>query len=313
MNKEATPLNKKNTILGVWYGCIAFAAWGILPVYWKQISQVSPFEILSHRIIWSFVFILIIVIANRQMPLKLIKEELWKNKLFIVLASLFIGINWLIYIWAVNSDHIVDASLGYYINPLFSVALGVIFLREKLNTLQYASIFLALIGVLNLTLHYGKFPWIALGLAVSFGLYGLVKKKMHIDAATGLVLETFILLPAALIYLLLQHVNGNGSFGTGSIITTLFLTGAGIITAFPLLWFARATQLAPLSTVGFTQYLSPSISLIVGVFMYGEKFTRVHAISFGLIWIALILFSCARLSLLNKFSVHFSKNMAKSQ
>ena len=222
-----------------------------------------------------------------------------RNKLLATLAcSVLVCANWGIYIWAVNAGHIVDASLGYYINPLFSVCLGMFILRERLNFWQLIALIIAAAGVFIIAFHYGKIPWIALSLAVSFGLYGLVKKIANIESIIGLTLETLILTPVALGYLLWLQYRGMGAFGNSPLWVTLLLAGAGIVTAIPLLWFARATQRVPLSVVGFTQYLTPTMMLLLGLFIYHEAFTLVQLIGFGSIWFALALFSCSNLKLL---------------
>lgn len=279
--------------VGVGYAVIAFASWGILPLYWKALRDVPAPQILAHRILWSFVFVGVLLTIRRH----------W-NGLRQALASrrarwaagfgaFFISCNWFIYIWAVNSGHVVEASMGYYINPLLSVALGVVVLKEKLGFWQWISIALAFFGVFVSAVQLGKVPWVALMLAITFALYGLVKKKANLDALIALGLETAAVMPLALGYVLYCHGQGTGVFGEKTWVITLFLIGAGVVTAMPLLWFAQAARRIPLSTVGFIQYISPSLTLILGIFVFGESFTQTHVISFGLIWAALILFSCA--------------------
>lgn len=288
--------NSQKTVSGVWYAVAAFSAWGVLLVYWKLLHRVPAVEILAHRILWSFIFVSLLVTFSRGWGNVKGALATPKNCLVFLGASILITANWGIYIWAVNAGHIVDASLGYYINPLLSVTLGIVFLRERLNFWQISSLVLALAGVAFLTVEYGKIPWIALSLALTFGFYGLMKKIAAAPSITGLTLETAAVTPLALGYLLWQHLNGSGSFGVGSIQETLLLMGAGIITATPLLWFAKANNRVPLSTVGFTQYLTPTFSLILGVFVYQEQFTRVETCSFGLIWLALLIYSFSQTS-----------------
>jgi chloramphenicol-sensitive protein RarD len=203
-------------------------------------------------------------------------------------------VNWLTYIWAVNHDHIIETSLGYYINPLVSVLLGVIVLKEKLSLWQTVSFVLAAIGVLNMTLHFGSFPWIALVLAMSFGFYGLCKKIIHLGAVTGIAVETMFISPFALLYLYYAHSSGVGAFALNNPGVSLVLAGAGVVTAIPLILFAGGTKRLPLSIIGFLQYTSPTIALILGVFLFHETFNRVHLVSFILIWVALTVFSLAR-------------------
>lgn len=279
---------------GIGYAVAAFLLWGILPVYWKALKNALPLEILAHRIIWAFVFMAVIVtFQHRWMEMKHI--ILRPVQLMAVLAcAVLVSVNWGVYIWAVNTGHIVDSSLGYYINPLLSVCFGMLILRERLNFWQWAALFVAAAGVLILTLQNGKMPWIAFILAISFGLYGLVKKMTGLDPAVGLTLETWFLAPAALGYLIWLHRDGGGVFGNSSVGVTLLLIGAGIITAVPLLWFAQATRTAPLSAVGFIQYLTPTMMLLLGVFLYHEKFLKTHFVCFGFIWCALALFSLSQ-------------------
>jgi chloramphenicol-sensitive protein RarD len=202
-----------------------------------------------------------------------------------------ISTNWFTYIWAVNNDHIVDTSLGYYINPLLAVFLGVSVLKEKITKLQLIALILASAGIILITLQHGTIPWISLVLAISFALYGLLKKMLKVDSLTGLALETAILTPAAFAFIIFKQFNGTGAIGTISIITSILLMGAGIVTATPLLLFAKAAKSVELSTVGFLQYISPTIGLVLGVFVFNETFTKIHLLSFGFIWAALILYS----------------------
>jgi chloramphenicol-sensitive protein RarD len=210
------------------------------------------------------------------------------------MASILISVNWLTYIWAVNHNHIIDTSLGYYINPLVSVLLGVVVLKEKLSFWQIFAFFLALTGVLNTAVHLGSVPWVALVLAVCFGLYGLFKKMINLGAITGLTLETLVISPFALLYLHYVHNSGAGAFGFDSPAVSGLLAGAGIVTAVPLLMFAGGARRLPLSIVGFLQYIAPTIALILGIFLYHEPFTSVHLVSFIFIWAALTIFSLAK-------------------
>ncbi|HEU4963369.1 MAG TPA: EamA family transporter RarD [Bacilli bacterium] len=275
---------------GFLYAVAAYIMWGLLPIYWKLFTQVGSGEILSHRIIWSVVFVLLLVtFTSRWGRLKQAVPDK-RSKWAVTLASLLISLNWLIYIWAVNNNHIVEASLGYYINPLVNVFLGVFFLKESLSKWQWISIGLAALGVLIMTVSYGHFPWVSITLALSFGLYGLTKKKVQVDTIVGLSLETVIVLPFALLYLLIFEHGGDAlTVLSGWKIAALTL--AGIATASPLLFFAEGVKRLPLSMIGFVQYLSPTITLILGVWMYHEAFTTVDAICFGLIWSALILYT----------------------
>lgn len=281
---------------GVLYAVIAYILWGISPVYWKLINSVSSIEILSNRIVWAFVFTILIIVVSKQWDeLKLIAKDK-KQMFYIFIASILIAINWGLYIWAVNSDKIVDASLGYYINPLLAVALGVVIFKEKLSYWTGAALAIASIGVIIKTVQYGKIPWISLGLAISFGLYGAIKKSVKANSIVGLTLETAMLTPIAAAYIVSRQVNGVGAFNTEGTLAILLLIGAGVVTAIPLLLFASSAKRLPLSLIGFTQYISPTISLVIGIFVYNEGFTTVDMIAFCFIWAALIVYSFSQMS-----------------
>lgn len=297
---------------GIVYAAGAYVMWGLLPLYWKLIQNVSAEEILAHRIIWSFVFMLVLLGFRRRLGSFWAewKRLLHRPKTFIslVLASLLISVNWFLYIWAVNHDHIIETSLGYYMNPLISILLGMVVLKEKLNFWQLSSVGFAVIGVAVLTVQFGSFPWVAIGLAVSFGIYGLAKKLINFDAEIGLTMETLVITPLAFIYLLFFKTNGSTTFGLSSLSDSLLLMGAGIATALPLLYFAKGAKLIPLSMVGFLQYISPSISLFLGVFLYHEHFTKAHMTAFFFIWTALVIFSFAKTKFMVNLEPKFGKN-----
>jgi len=268
----------------------AFILWGILPVYWKLLQDVPAYEILCHRMAWSLVLTLGLVFftGRRTVFRQALKER--RNLITFTVTGLLLAVNWLLYIWAVNAGFIVEASLGYFINPLINVFFGMIFFREKMRPIQWFALFLAFLGVLYLTVYYGRFPWIALVLAVSFATYGLLHKKNSLGALNGLCLETGILfLPAAAILIGLAY-NGGGAFGRIELSGTLLLVGTGVITTVPLLLFGYAAHKIPLSTLGLMQYLAPSINLLLGVFVYGEEFPQARMIGFMLIWLALAIF-----------------------
>lgn len=280
----------------------AYILWGILPIYWKLLEDVPAAEVLAHRIVWSFVFLLALLTVTCKLQvftrevLKLIRQP--RKLLGIFIAAVILNINWGTYIWAVNHDHIIQTSLGYYINPLVSVMLGIIVLKERLSFWELVAFLLAVVGVLNLTIHYSAFPWVALTLAITFGIYGLFKKVIDIGAITGLTLETLLTCVLAFSYLIYVHNIGNGAFHFSMSATTLFLIGAGIVTAIPLLLFAGGTRRLPLYIIGFLQYISPTMTLLLGIFVYHEPFTRAHLLSFMIIWAGLILFSLGRTRLL---------------
>jgi chloramphenicol-sensitive protein RarD len=308
-------MERENT-KGIYYTAGAYIFWGVLPIYWKFIDQVAALEILAHRVVWSFIFVLLIVgILKRKLLKNFFQVQMKQKKtwLGLFLASLLISINWFVYIFAVNSNHIVEASLGYFINPLVAVLLGVFVLGEKMNAWQAISFVVAGIGVVYMTLSLGTFPWIALILALSFGFYGLSKKLIKVDSILGLLLETLFIVPFALLFLAYLGVNGQQSFATGSLKDDLFLIGSGIATALPLLWFGIGAQKIPLYLVGFLQYIAPTISLLLGVLIYGESFTKDHAVTFTFIWIALGIFSISNIrQMLKKRKISAVATNAKS-
>jgi chloramphenicol-sensitive protein RarD len=279
----------------VWVAISAFLIWGVLPVYWKQLKTVSSLEILAHRIIWSFVFLLLVIFVLHG--LKDFRKdcfEVFRNKkrfAALLFSSFFLNINWLTYIWAVNHNYIVQTSLGYYINPILSVILGLIILREKLSTLLWISFSLILLGVAMMVLKAGIFPWISLVLAISFALYGLLKKLNSLPAISSLALETLISSVPSLGYLIALGMKGQSSFLGSFSSLQILLIGGGIVTALPLIFFSMGAKRLPLYMIGFFQYLGPSIALALGVFMYGESFSLGHLMSFVLIWIGLAIFS----------------------
>lgn len=290
MNQSAT---NKELAVGIISAGLSYILWGILPLFWKLVDDVPAGEILAHRIVWSLVFILLILAVLRKLPaFSLELKALVRNRkrlIGISLASIFISINWGLYIWAVNADRIIEASLGYYINPLVSILLAVIVLKEKLSVLQTLSIILAGAGVLVLTFSFGTFPWVAIMLALSFAFYGLIKKMVQVGALVGLAIETLLITPFALLFLGYVHAGGSGSggaFGSDFGVTLLLLL-AGVVTAVPLLLFASGAKRIPLSMVGLLQYIAPTIKLIIGVYLFHEPFTSAHLVAFVCIWVAL--------------------------
>ncbi|MCM3719314.1 EamA family transporter RarD [Fictibacillus phosphorivorans] len=297
---------------GAWYAATAYLIWGVLPLYWKPLDQAGSGEILAHRIFWSFVLMLAVMfILKRSKDLKRDLKILFSSKkqLFSVfIASILISGNWLMYIWAVNNDHVLEASLGYYINPLVNVILGMAVLKEKLNSWQLVSFVIAACGVFLLTWEYGKFPWIALSLALSFGLYGLAKKRGSFDSLTGLTLETMFVVPAAFAYLVFLQWNGTGTFITAGITTTVLLWGAGVVTALPLVLFALGVKRITMTMTGFLQYIAPTLMLLLGVFLFHETFTGIHLVSFTLIWLALLIFTISKTKWANYLINRKNKN-----
>jgi chloramphenicol-sensitive protein RarD len=271
---------------GVASAVAAFLIWGLFPLYWKQVASVPALEIVAHRTAWAFVFVAAWVSWRGGWGLAAAVVANRRTLLVLAIGALLIGVNWLLYIWAVTHAHVMEGSLGYYINPLVNVLLGVVVLRERLSRPQALAVGLAAAGVAVLSLGYGRFPWIALALASTFGLYGLVRKTVAADAITGLLCETAILTPAAAGYLLLLGARGSGAFGVSTKATALLVLG-GAVTAVPLALFAYGARALPLSTLGFIQYLSPSLQFLCAVLIYGEPFTAAHAVTFACIWTAL--------------------------
>jgi chloramphenicol-sensitive protein RarD len=264
--------------------------WGVLPIYWKLVKDVPAYEILAHRILWSFIMMSVLVVLSGGLS-KL--GDIFRDRrsmAYIAACSVLITFNWFLFIWCVNNGQIVEASLGYYINPLMSVFLGTFVLKEKLDTSQKAAIAIAATGVIAMVAVYGSFPWIPLALASSFGVYGLLKKKVSLDSTAGLTVETLITAPFALVFLSYLNTNGSGAFGSTAV-TTVILMLSGAVTALPLLLFAEGAKQVKLSTMGFLQYISPTISLIIGIFLYKERLTQVNMIGFCFIWAALAVYS----------------------
>jgi chloramphenicol-sensitive protein RarD len=274
---------------GIWYGLGAYVLWGFFPIYWKLLHGINAFQLISHRIIWSFVLLMIVILATRQFA-DFRATARSKNLWVYLVAALLIGVNWTLYVWAVNENYIIETSLGYFINPLISVLLGVLFLRERLRISQWIPVILAALGVTYLTFVYGRLPYIALALAFSFGVYGLVKKLSPLGSLYGLTVETGILFLPAVGYLLFAEANGNGAFLHTGVISDLLMVGAGLVTTIPLLLFASAARSVPLWVVGLLQYIAPTLQFLIGVFIYKEPFSHNQLIGFGIVWIALVIF-----------------------
>ena len=279
---------------GIFFGLAAYVLWGILPVYWKALELVSPFEILSSRFMWSCVFVFLLIIFQKKWPLftKEVKHVFSnvKTGAAMIAAGITISFNWGTFIWAVNNGHIVETSMGYYINPLVSILFAVVFLRERLDKMQLAAITCAFIGVASMVYSFGKIPWVSLTLAFTFALYGLLKKILPVSALTSIMLETLLITPLALVYEYSLWQQGVSFYASGNLQVIMMLTGAGVVTAIPLLLFTAGARLLPLKIIGFLQYISPTLTLLIGVFVYNEAFTASHLLAFGWIWAALLLF-----------------------
>lgn len=284
---------------GIFFGLAAYVLWGILPVYWKALELVSPFEILSSRFIWSCVFVFLLIIFQKKWSLftKEVKQVFSnvKTGAAMVAAGITISFNWGTFIWAVNNGHIVETSMGYYINPLVSILFAVVFLRERLDKMQLAAITCAFIGVASMVYSFGKIPWVSLTLAFTFALYGLLKKILPVSALTSIMLETLLITPLALVYEYSLWQQGVSFYASGNLQVIMMLTGAGVVTAIPLLLFTAGARLLPLKIIGFLQYISPTLTLLIGVFVYNEAFTASHLLAFGWIWAALLLFIVSQL------------------
>ena len=272
-------------------GIAAFGFWGIIPVYWKFLSAVPASEILAHRLVWTTAFL--IFLLSWQSRWSEVRGHIHSRRAiaYCVGSGLAVSLNWLTFIWAVNVGRVLETSLGYFMTPLVNVLFGAVFLRERLTRWQFASVLLATMAVLNLTFGYGRFPWIAIVLCLSWGVYGLLRKLSGTAAIPGLFLETIILTPVAVVYQLMMHGRGAGVTGFDNASVSLLLISTGIVTGLPLVWFGHAARHLRLTTIGFLQYLAPSGTFFLGVFLYHEPFTSAHLITFGLIWIALAIFT----------------------
>ncbi|MEZ8054784.1 chloramphenical resistance permease RarD [Vibrio lentus] len=283
--------DQQRTRQGILLAVAAYTMWGIAPIYFKSLSEVSPFEILSHRVVWSFFLLAFLLHMSRGW--RKVRDTLTSKPkmLYLVATSILVGANWLIFIWAVNSNHMLDASLGYYINPLINVLLGMFFLGERLRKLQWFAVSLAAIGVIIQLIAFGSVPIVAIALAFSFGFYGLLRKKVSLEAQTGLFIETLVMLPIAATYLLFIADSATSDFSMNPMQLNLLLVAAGVITTVPLLCFTGAATRLKLSTLGFFQYIGPSLMFLLAVLIYGEAFTSDKAITFAFIWGALVIFS----------------------
>ena len=276
---------------GVIAALSAFTFWGLVPIYFKNLETVGTWEVLAHRVIWSVpLLVLFLVIRDGRSFFKKLRLPLASIG-WLVLSGLMVSLNWLVFVWAVANDHVLDTSLGYFITPLLNVLLGYLFLKERLNATQIVAVLVAASGTLYLGWYLGKPPWIAISLALSFGLYGLLRKRLSVGPMLGLLWETALMFLPALAYLIWLSSQTSVSFLHSPIHIDLLLLGSGLVTILPLIWFNMAAQKLPLSILGFFQYIGPSMSFMVAVFLYGEHFSTGHAVAFTCIWIALVLVS----------------------
>ncbi len=273
----------------------AYTLWGLAPIYFKLLSDISAAEILIHRIIWSFVLLILVILAVGKW--RKVQEILRQPKVLksLGLSSILLGFNWLVFIWAINNNMILEASLGYYINPLFNVVLGMIFFSERLSKWKTFAVLLALVGVLIQVISLGTVPLVALGLATSFGIYGLLRKKVQVDSLAGLLIESAWLLPIAIFYWVMFVDSPSANMLNNDMALNIALLAAGIVTTAPLLFFTGAAKRLPLATLGFFQYIGPSIMFVVAIYFYNEHIVFEKMLTFGFIWAALVVFSLSSL------------------
>lgn len=283
-----------NYRLGIFYGLGAYLLWGVLPIYWKLLQHVEAMEILASRFLWSAVFVFLLLLATGKLNIFMQETKVIfstkKTACCMVLAAIMISFNWGIFIWAVEAGRIVETSMGYYISPLMNILFGVVFLRERLAKLQIAAVSCAAVGIGVIIVHNGGLPWVALTLPLTFAFYGLLKKIIVAQPMTSILLETLLISPLAAGYLYYLSINEGTVYQSCDMNTLLLLAGAGAVTATPMLLFTACARKLPLNIVGFLQYISPSISLMIGVLIYGEPFTGTTAVAFGCIWAGLALF-----------------------
>lgn len=287
--------------------CLTFFIWGVAPAYWKLLETIPSFEIILHRMVWSLFFLLPFFWREKQRAEFMSICTQPKTMGSLLITTSLLSVNWFIYVWAINHKHILEASMGYYINPLVNVLLGMIFLKERLSRLQVLSVLFAFAGVLNLSISYGVLPWIALSLALTFGFYGLIRKVITVQPVTGLTIETAIVCLPAIAILVYLSANGSGGFQVSAPGMGVLLMGTGLVTAVPLVLFTVGARRVHLTTVGFLQYLAPSISFLLAIFVYGEPFTRPMLVTFILIWVALIIYSMDSILVYRSAGIHGDK------
>lgn len=283
--------DEQKNMYGLGYGVLAYLIWGVFPLYFKALAHIPPLQVVSHRIIWSVLFLTAIIYWRRSWHTITAAFRHSRVVVLLIISALLIASNWLVFIIAVGHSQVIQSSLGYFITPFVSVLLGVVFLSERLSRLQVASLLLAAVGVTLLTVHYGHFPWVSLILAITFGSYGLIRKIVTVDSITGLTVETMLLSPCALGYLMYVTSDGTGCFPDKTLEPNVLLVFAGVVTSIPLLLFAAAARRLRLATIGFLQYITPSIHFLLAVLMYKEPFTPAHLACFILIWSGLCCYS----------------------
>lgn len=275
---------------GLIYAVLAYTIWGLFPLYWRPVMDINVWQIVAHRVVWSAVFLAILLVWRGEWWQVIKAFQTKKTLVVFAISSVLLSSNWLIYIWAVTHGHIVDASLGYFINPLVNVFLGWVFFKERLSTVQYLALILATIGVLWLTYLSGSFPWVAISLALTFGIYGLMRKIAPLGALSGLALETFLLVPFALGFLLFAASDGTLEFTNLSTLAILVLVGSGIATSVPLLMFAAGARRVSLATMGMIQYISPTLLFLSGLYIFHEAFNPTRFVGFLWVWAGVLLY-----------------------
>lgn len=274
-----------------------YLIWGVLPLYWNLLARAEANEILAHRIIWSFIFmVVVLMVTKRWQSFKEDCRALWQDKkrgAILLLAAFTISLNWLTYIWAVNHGHVIDTSIGYYINPLMSVLFGIVFFRERISGLKKISLLLAAIGIVLMTYELGKLPWVAVVLAVSFSVYGALKKQLHLNPFSSITLETLLMVPFAVPYIGMLMMSPANHFSLATPDLALYFMGTGVVTAVPLVLFSYGANLLPLNVLGFFQYISPTIGLLLGIFFFHETFGMAQISALGFVWAAIVLFTVA--------------------
>ena len=273
---------------GIWFALTAYSLWGVLPVYFKLVGFAAPLEIIAHRICWAVVVLVLLVLVRQK---HVLRHMDWSRIGWLSVSGFLLAINWSVYIWALLNDRMLETSLGYYINPLINVVLGGLFLGERLRGAQIVAVLLATAGVANELIAVGIFPWVGLSLALSFGFYGLVRKKIAVDSVVGLGVETVLLLPLAAGYLVVISLRGDGSIAAGDPSEVALLALGGLLTVIPLVAFAAAALRLSLTALGFFQYLAPSLTFLLAIYVYQEPFRSGQAVTFGCIWLALVIFS----------------------
>jgi chloramphenicol-sensitive protein RarD len=284
---------KRERLVGLAFTTAAFLFWGLYPPYWKLLGGIPQFQVIAHRVVWACAFTAGIITVQRRWSEVGKALATRKTALTLLASGVCVASNWSIYIVGVLSGQLLSISMGYFINPLVSVILGVLVLRERLHFWQVVAVLCAFSGVLYMSLGSRGVPWISLVLAFSFGLYGLLRKTVAVESIPGTFVESLLVSPIVIGYLLFEGIRGNSAFGSADAPTHLLLIGAGVVTAIPIIWFANGARRIPLSMVGFLQYLAPTCQLFMGIFLYGESFTLTHLISFGLIWLGIIIFTAS--------------------